>query len=70
MDSDFLLGDIVINPSRAREQAAAQGVTLKREIRRLMVHGLLHLLGYEHEGSAYRKRKMREKEAEILDKLG
>jgi probable rRNA maturation factor len=68
-DSDFLLGDIVINPSRAKAQAMEHGLALGDEIRWLMVHGLLHLLGYEHEGSAYRRRKMREKERELLEGL-
>jgi probable rRNA maturation factor len=65
----FLLGDIVINPTRARLQADERGVPLRVEIRRLLVHGLLHLLGHDHEGNAYLRRKMMRKEQELLDAL-
>jgi rRNA maturation RNase YbeY len=44
-----LLGDIVISPEVASEQARRYGTTLEREVRRLLVHGILHLLGYDHE---------------------
>lgn len=67
-DSDFLLGDVVINPSQAQSQALGQGITLKEELRRLLVHGLLHLLGYEH-GSAYQRKKMMTKELELIKEL-
>jgi probable rRNA maturation factor len=69
-EGPFLLGDIVINPARARKQAREYGHTLKREIRILLVHGLLHLLGLDHEGSAYRRRRMLKMERELLDALG
>lgn len=44
-----LLGDVVINLSKAEEQAGSFGHSLTREIGYLLVHGLLHLLGYDHE---------------------
>jgi probable rRNA maturation factor len=43
------LGDVVIAAGMARRQAAAAGHTLATEIRVLALHGLLHLLGYDHE---------------------
>ncbi|MGN1222488.1 MAG: rRNA maturation RNase YbeY [Christensenellales bacterium] len=43
-----VLGDIVINLNRAKEQAGSFGHSLTREIAYLMVHGLLHLMGYDH----------------------
>ena len=44
-----LLGDVVIATGRAARQARAAGLTEADEWRRLALHGLLHLLGYDHE---------------------
>jgi len=46
-----LLGDVVISRQRAEVQAREQGVQFDIEMRRLLAHGILHLLGYDHEGS-------------------
>ncbi len=43
------LGDIAISPAAARRNAAEYGRTLNAELRILMLHGVLHLLGYDHE---------------------
>jgi probable rRNA maturation factor len=43
------LGDIAISPATARRNAAKYGRTLPAELRILMLHGVLHLLGYDHE---------------------
>ncbi len=43
------LGDVVISLDTARRQAAEQGVSLQDETAHLLVHGILHLLGYDHE---------------------
>ncbi len=43
------LGDIVISLDAAANQADAEGVTLRREVALLLVHGILHLLGYDHD---------------------
>jgi probable rRNA maturation factor len=67
--SKLLLGDIVINLARARRQAAEHGLTLNEELRRLIIHGLLHLTGYDHEKNRYQKNKMESKERELLEKL-
>ena len=50
------LGEIVISLPRCREQAAAQGVDPGVELARLVIHGVLHLLGYDHEGARERAR--------------
>ena len=44
-----VLGDILLCPSVAARQAAARGHALADEIRTLLAHGILHLLGYDHE---------------------
>jgi probable rRNA maturation factor len=57
-----LLGDIIISVPVAEKQAHAAGHSLTREIELLLVHGLLHLLGYDHERSPAEARRMRRKE--------
>jgi probable rRNA maturation factor len=47
-----ILGDVVISVEQARRQAQACGRTLKSEMVTLLIHGVLHLLGYDHEKSA------------------
>ncbi|MGI5884835.1 MAG: rRNA maturation RNase YbeY [Candidatus Spyradocola sp.] len=59
------LGDLVICPARAREQAEEYGHGVRREMGYLAAHGLLHLLGYDHETDEERA-EMREKEEAAL----
>jgi probable rRNA maturation factor len=65
----IMLGDIVISVPRALKQAEEFGVPFYDELRRLLVHGLLHLIGYDHEINAYQRKKMEKKEEELLDAL-
>jgi probable rRNA maturation factor len=67
--SELLLGDIVINLHRAIKQAIEHGITLNEELKRLTIHGLLHLLGYDHDKNKYQKKKMELKEKELFDAL-
>jgi probable rRNA maturation factor len=57
---DVLLGDVVISIPTARRQAAAYGAPLQRELERLLIHGVLHLLGHDHEEEAERTRMIRQ----------
>jgi probable rRNA maturation factor len=59
-DPELLLGDIIISVDVAARQAAAYAAPLDAEIERLLVHGLLHLLGHDHEKPAERARMVRE----------
>jgi len=43
------LGDVVISVPTARRQAADRGHDVERELRTLLIHGVLHCLGYDHE---------------------
>lgn len=61
-----LLGDVVISAERAASQAAEAGHSLERELDVLLIHGLLHLLGFDHEGSREEAEAMELKEAELL----
>jgi len=60
------LGDIYISAERAMEQARELGVTLKDELARLIIHGLLHLVGYDHERSNKDAKIMERKEDEMF----
>jgi probable rRNA maturation factor len=56
-----LLGDVIISVEQARRQAKERNKTVKSEMVTLLIHGLLHLLGYDHERS--------ERQAKLMDKL-
>jgi rRNA maturation RNase YbeY len=61
-----LLGDVVVSVPMARKQAREQGHPLDWELKVLIIHGLLHLLGYDHESSPAAARVMRRKEKKLL----
>jgi len=63
------LGDIVIAVPRVRKQAKERGVSFERELLFLIIHGTLHLLGYDHEKSPREAKQMKKLEREILSKL-
>ncbi len=65
----FILGEIVICPEVAARNAALYGATLGEEMRRLLVHGFLHLLGYDHEKSEKEAGRMRRKERQLISAL-
>jgi len=61
-----LLGDVVISAQTARKEADAAGITLDERISQLLVHGILHLLGYDHETAPDDADEMETKSLEIL----
>ncbi len=63
------IGDILISVPRAQAQAEAAGHPLEAEVQLLVVHGVLHLLGYDH-ARAKDKARMWKAQAEILKGLG
>ena len=63
------LGDILVSVARARAQAEAAGHPLESELQLLVVHGVLHLLGYDH-AQAEEKARMWKTQADILEGLG
>lgn len=60
------LGDIVIAVPVAVRQARNEGHALHREIGRLLVHGLLHLIGYDHERGVREAARMHDRERRLL----
>jgi probable rRNA maturation factor len=63
------LGDVVLAFETVRAEAAAEGKPLRDRVSHLLVHGYLHLLGYDHETAADAAR-MEELERAILEQLG
>ncbi|WP_303997457.1 rRNA maturation RNase YbeY [Megamonas hypermegale] len=64
-----VLGDIIISVEKAVEQASDYGHSVEREVAFLTVHGMLHLLGYDHIEEDDRK-EMRREEDFVMEKLG
>ncbi|MDO8547513.1 MAG: rRNA maturation RNase YbeY [Nitrospirales bacterium] len=62
----MVLGDVVISMPTAKRQAAELGHSLRDEVARLLVHGVLHLLGYDHERSERDALLMARKEKAVL----
>jgi probable rRNA maturation factor len=66
-EQDQQLGDIVVSVEQAARQAAENKLTLENELKQLVLHGLLHLLGFDHETDTG---EMNKRELELRDKLG
>ncbi len=64
------LGDMVISMERVSAQAREYGHAKRRELSYLVVHSVLHLLGYDHMDEGAMKAQMREREEDILAELG
>lgn len=64
-----MLGDIVISVDTARAQSAAYDAPLEREVERLLIHGVLHLCGHDHERPDERRRMERE-ERRLAEAIG
>ena len=68
-NGNLLIGSIVICKARAKEQAEEYGHSFERELHYLLVHGIMHCLGYDHIEDTDRA-EMREKEEQVLTILG
>ncbi|HEY5349817.1 MAG TPA: rRNA maturation RNase YbeY [Candidatus Lustribacter sp.] len=67
--SERMLGDIVISVDTAQAQAAAYDAPLAREVERLLIHGVLHLCGHDHEAAGER-RAMEREERRLAEAIG
>jgi len=64
--NEYLLGDVFISIERVKENAQIYKMTLENEISRVMIHGVLHLIGYK-DRSNEQKKIMRKKENKYLE---
>ena len=68
-EDNLLIGSIAVCCDRAKEQAEEYGHSYERELHYLLVHGIMHCLGYDHM-TEEDKAEMREREEFVLGKLG
>jgi rRNA maturation RNase YbeY len=64
-----MLGDVVISIETACRQAQRLGTSLEEELDVLVVHGLLHLIGYEHTSTRKEAKRMWKKQRSLVDML-
>jgi len=61
-EKEFGLGEVIVCPKKVKENAKKYNSNFRIELARVLVHGILHLLGYDHEKSKKEAQKMKEKE--------
>lgn len=61
-----ILGDVVISIETAEREGNVFGVGIRKRFTTLLIHGILHLLGYDHERNRYQAEKMEKKAAELM----
>ena len=64
-----LLGDVVISLDTTAVEAQKAGISMDQRFRELLIHGILHLFGYDHEKSEEDARRMDDKSRELLERL-
>ncbi len=64
--SPGLLGDVVISVDTADREAATAGISMEERFTQLLIHGILHLFGYDHEQSEKEAKIMKKKTLELL----
>jgi len=62
-----LLGDVVISVETAAKEGKIAGISMEERFTQLLVHGILHLLGYDHEKTEQEAQEMEKKSNEILE---
>lgn len=66
---DALIGDVVISIETARRQAVDYDAPIKEELARLLIHGALHLMGFDHVNGGRQAAKMKLRELEVFKEL-
>lgn len=67
--NENMLGDVIVSLDDASEYAQKKGVTLLDEVLFLLIHGILHIVGYAHESESSDKEAMQKKEVELYTML-
>ncbi len=68
--SPHLLGDVVISVETCQREAEAAGIGFEKRFTELLIHGILHLFGYDHETSLAEEERMNRKTEALLAHLG
>ncbi len=68
--SPDLLGDVVISADTAHREAADAGIQMMERLNQLLVHGILHLAGYDHVRSAEEAVVMEQKSNQLMELIG
>lgn len=69
LDDNYMLGDVVISIPQSMIQAERYDATIEEEFLRLLIHGVLHLLGFDHVGNVKKAKVMRAKEEELFESV-
>ena len=67
--SPFLLGDVVISVDTAEKEANLAGISFRQRLIELLIHGLLHLAGFDHEQDEAKARIMETKSRNLLERI-
>lgn len=65
-----MIGDVVISIETAAKEGVIAGISTEKRLIQLLVHGILHLLGYDHERTKQEAKIMEQKSDDILKRLG
>jgi probable rRNA maturation factor len=68
-DSPATLGELILCPQVLKRQAKEHGLSFKAELSYMLIHGVLHLLGYDHEKSKSSARRMFKIQDQLFDRL-
>jgi len=64
-----LLGDVVISAETAKKEGEAAGISTEERFNQLLVHGILHLFGFDHEKDKRKEQEMEKKTAQLMAML-
>ncbi|MGE0083063.1 MAG: rRNA maturation RNase YbeY [Desulfococcaceae bacterium] len=67
--SPYLLGDVVISAETAQRESENMGISFEERVDELLIHGILHLFGYDHEKSEEEELRMEKKSLELLSRI-